>query len=176
MMQRRRPRFAEDKKLPRHHDHNDDKELELLREIFHELKEIAREFRNLSTFLHQQYDVVQFQISQQEDFPMSIKGIAPGGTGTFTATPLNSSGTAIPLPAGMTLTWASDVSGAVITPDPANSLNAAIVLDATVTGGTVINLTVSATNPDGTPATGSAPVPVLSASVTVASFSIDQIT
>ena len=138
------------------------------------LYEIRCELHELSRFFEHQ-NVTSFKITQQ-GATMAITGIAPGGTGTFTATPLNAGGTAIPLPTGMTLAWASDVSGAVITPDPANSLNAAIVLDATVTGGTVINLTVSATNPDGTPATGSAPVPVLAASVTVASFSIDQIT
>src|ERR1017187_7716489 len=99
--------------MPKHHDHDHDRELEILREIFHELKEIAREFRNLSTFLHRQYDVVQFQISQQGAFPMAIKGIAPGSTGTFTATPLNPAGAGIPLPAGMTPTWVSDAPLAV---------------------------------------------------------------
>jgi hypothetical protein len=157
-----------------HRDHEDHNEKELLLLIFEQLREIYCEIRDVFYFLRSQYNVVGFKITQQGASPMTIKGILPGGTGTFTATPLDKNGSGIALPAGMTITWASDVSGATITPDTANPLNATVAVDASVTPGTVINLTASATNTDGTPATGAAQVPVLTVTVDVASFQIDQ--
>ena len=136
------------------------------------LYKIRCELHELSRFFEHQ-NVTSFKITQQ-GATMAITGIAPGGTGTFTATPLNSGGTPVSLPAAMIATWSSDAPLAVVTPSATDPLTCNLVLDPSITGGTVINLAIAATNADGTPASGSAPVPVLSVTVDVASFAINQ--
>jgi len=121
-------------------------------------------------------EVESFSIQQTGD-DMAVTGIAPGATGNFTATPLDSSGNPISLPAGaQPPVWStSDPTNAPVVAS-ADGLSASVTVPSTTAGG-VFTLSVSSPDLPGSPS-GAVSVPINVAPppppATVASFSINQ--
>ena len=101
---------------------------------------------------------------------MAITGIAPGASGTFTASPVNSLGAPATLPAGVIPVWTASDATVVLTPS-ADGLSCAVAVPGADTG-TSFTLTATATMPDKTTPTGTGAVPILA--LEVASFVINQ--
>jgi hypothetical protein len=140
-----------------------DKELEILRQILHELRAIRRALTPPS--------IESFTITQQGD-PMALLPIAPGFSPVFTATPVPSTS----VPSTPPVWVSSDTVNAPITVDP-TGLIATVALPATAVVGTAFTLTISYTNADGTVATGSISLIIVAApSPDITSFTIAQTT
>jgi len=103
-----------------------------------------------------------------------VKGIVPGTSATFDATPQDAAGNTITEPVGTVPTWISSdpVNAPVVA--STDGLSASITASPTAPLNTTFTLSVSLTNADGTVANGSTPVPFIAASVVVASFVITQ--
>lgn len=118
--------------------------------------------------------VVARFIITQGDSPMPqgpLTGLAPGATGNFTATPVDTAGNPTTLAAGVVPVWASDDPTDVITPS-ADGLSASVAVATTATPGATHTLSVS--QPDGS-ANSPVALPVLTPAVQpVASFVITQ--
>lgn len=100
-----------------------------------------------------------------------LTGLAPGATGTFTASPVDASGNPTTVAAGVVPVWASDDPTDVVT-SAADGLSASVSVATTAVAGGVHNLSVAL--PDGT-AVSPAPLPILTPAVQpVASFVIAQ--
>jgi hypothetical protein len=126
----------------------------------------------LKKLLHNQSRIVTgFNITQQGD-PMALLPIAPGFSPVFTATP-TPAGTA--LGAGIVATTtSSDTVNAPVTTD-STGLIATVAIPTTAVVGTSFTLTTTATNADGTVATGSASFTIVAApSPDVTGFTITQ--
>jgi hypothetical protein len=160
----------------------DKQQNEALSDIRTELRHIRRELRSVEERLSRLEEftgvneVESFSIQQTGDENMPVTGITPGATGTFTATPLDSSGNPISLPAGAAPpVWSSsDTTNAPVTPS-ADGLSATVSVPATTAGGS-FTLTVQSPDLPGTPI-GSVVVPINAVTPpppTVASFAINQ--
>ncbi len=100
-------------------------------------------------------------------------GIAPGGSGTFAAQPVDVNGNPDQLPAGVIPSWSVDKTvGFTITPS-VDGLSAKIDVDKSVTPGSSFTITVQATLPDGTTPSGTLAVPIFQLQVT--GFVITQV-
>jgi len=100
-----------------------------------------------------------------------LKGIAPGGTGTFAISPVDQNGNPAQLPSGVVPQWtSSDPTNAPVT-QSADGLTASVTV-AQGDQSPSFTLTVTATLPDGTQPSGSAAVPILV--LEVAAFVITQ--
>ena len=100
---------------------------------------------------------------------MAITGVPNGGTGQFQATTVPAGSV---LPSGVIPAWtSSDVTIATVESPNSDATGLTIKVTGLKTGS--ITLTVSATLPDNSVASGSVVVPVLAGEVK--SFSIDQI-
>jgi hypothetical protein len=119
-------------------------------------------------------EVAEFKITQGDNMP--INGVAPGSTGTFTATPIDGNGNVISLPAGaQPPRWtSSDTDNAPVTAS-ADGLSATVAVPSTTQGG---SFTLNVDSPDlPNDPSGSAQVPILFTPPPppqVASFRIDQ--
>jgi hypothetical protein len=103
---------------------------------------------------------------------MALLPIAPGFSPVFTATP-NPIGTVLG-PGVVATTTSSDTVNAPVTTD-ASGLVATVAIPLTAVVGTSFTLTTTATNVDGTVATGSATFTIVAApSPDVTSFTINQ--
>ncbi len=107
-----------------------------------------------------------------------LLGIALGATGTFSATPLDSTGNIATVPAGLVPVWISSNPDMAPVTATGDGLSATVTVSSTAIAGTVINISVSLTLPDGTVATsGEVPLPFNGDNTIhpVASFVITQI-
>lgn len=119
--------------------------------------------------------VAKFIITQKGDLPMPVQGplagLAPGATGTFTATPVDASGNQTTVATGVVPVWTSDDATDVITA-AADGLSATVAVASTATPGATHTLSVA--QPDGS-ANSPVALPVLTpAAQPVASFVITQ--
>lgn len=149
----------------------------LEREVRIEEKQIQHAQKEIRELQKNRKEVRSFKINQPGGTIManSITGVVAGQSAKFQA---------LPLPAGAVVTgqptWASDNALAVVTVDTADStgLTVSVAVDQSATGS--FNLSLSATNPDGSVATGTASVPVLPIPppppVAVTGFDVNQIT
>ena len=99
----------------------------------------------------------------------TLKGITPGGLGTFAVTPVDTAGNPATLPSSIIPAWtSSDPTNAPVA-SAADGLSATVQTTGAYTGCT---LSVAALLSDGSTPSGTAPVPVLA--VEVASFILTQ--
>jgi hypothetical protein len=112
-----------------------------------------------------------FHAHPQKDNHMAFIALDPGNSPQFTATPTPAGAT---LPAGLIPTWTSSDPASTVTAD-STGLIATLNIDSAATVGEQIVLTISATLPDGTVATGSFTVTVGAApAADITGFSIVQ--
>lgn len=133
------------------------------------LEKIAHDLHRLTDYFTRPVKLIITQLGDSTMTQGTLKGIAPGGTGQFGITPIDSTGNPSQLPAGVVPAWtSSDPTNAPVTAS-ADGLTATVVTTTSYTGCT---LSVTAALPDGTLPAGTAPVPVLT--LEVASFIINQ--
>jgi hypothetical protein len=146
-----------------------------LLELWEEVESFGERLSRLEEFTGVN-EVESFSIQQTGDENMAVTGIAPGATGTFTATPLDSNGNPIPLPAGAAPpVWSSSDNDNAPVVASADGLSASVSVPATTAGGS-FTLTVQSPDLPGTPI-GSVVVPINAVTPppqTVASFAINQ--
>ncbi len=153
-------------------EHGEGKESKLLREILKELEEQGKQINHNThqlAIVKSEVDTILFLVREiaKEIFPLEpvnviitqgdsmsltgvIKGLVPGGTDVFFATPVDVNGNADALPAGSPVpTFTSDNTGVVIT-SAADGLSAQVTAPADAVPGTAFNLTwdVTYTNPN----------------------------
>lgn len=105
-----------------------------------------------------------------------VTGIVVGATGTFLATPVDASGNAVTLPAGIIPTWtSSDVTNAPVVPS-ADGLTVSVTTLASAPVGGSFTLSLTATLATGAVVTGTVNVPFLAASTGIpTNFVITQV-
>lgn len=135
----------------------------LLREILYVLKPHATRF-------------VITQIGEIMPTQSPVTGIVVGATGTFLATPVDASGNAVTLPAGIIPTWtSSDVTNAPVVPS-ADGLTVSVTTLASAPVGGSFTLSLTATLATGAVVTGTVNVPFLAASTGIpTNFVITQV-
>lgn len=138
------------------------------------LKKIAHALLDIRDILRLTADrglPVKGVISQGESMVSgSIKGLNPGASDTFFATPVDVNGNASALPAGSPApSFSADDSTVTVTTSP-DGLSASVTAASTATVGSSFNLNWSATFTNSAGAsvtiTGTAPIPILGAATT----------
>jgi hypothetical protein len=151
---------------------NDRKVIELLERLLRVDEKIAHYLKLLAHRMKALDEVDRFFVVQTHEGTNMANGIAPGGTGTFTATPIDKNGNPSTLPAGVVPVWtSSDTTNAPVVA-AADGLSATVTIPTSATGGEKITLSVTATLPDGTTPEGTGTFSVLT--LEVASFTITQ--
>lgn len=141
-----------------------------IKNLKHEIKRLEHRVRLLEA---ERSEVVAFQIVQGgNEMANSVTGVLAGQRGSFSAKAMPVGST---IPAGQTPIWASDNPAAVVSNDASDPTGLSIFVDVDAGATGSFNLSVSVTRTDGTPATGSANVPILAPTpVEVSSFDINQ--
>ncbi len=156
-----------DSKHDRHEEHLEREEVRLLREIKHTLHEIKD---ILAPKLVAQFIITQGDSSMPTQGP--LLGIAPGLSDVFTATPVDASGNALPVPAGNSVVTTSDDPTDTITPSSADGTQFSVSVSSAASPGSFHTLTsVLATaqsdgsngsTPNSLPILGTAPATLVS--------------
>lgn len=157
-----------------HRHHHIDPVEELLEDVVILLKQIRDSLRPQK--------VVAFIIRQIGESPMPTQepviGIPVGGTGTFLGTPVDSSGNAVALPAGILATWSSTSQSVTLTVS-ADTLTVTAAASSTIDTTIEPNFTLSinALLADGTPVSGRVTMALIPAtpSAPPSSFVITQL-